>query len=113
MDNRTNWQLYDNESLDISECQSWTLRSHTLTGARTRDFRWVFADLVMLLVIVLGNVLTILAVKLSRRLRNVVSNRLIASLALSDLVVGLSLLYDLFFYLNSGLGGHKATCLSR
>ncbi|XP_016845621.1 histamine H2 receptor [Nasonia vitripennis] len=74
---------------------------------------WVVADVVVLIVILLGNILTILAVRLSRRLRNVTSNQLILSLAISDLVVGVAVLYHLFFFVNRFLSANKATCLLR
>ena len=74
---------------------------------------WVVVDVLLLVIIVLGNVLTILAVRLSRRLRNVTSNQLVLSLAISDLVVGLAVLYHLFFFLGKGLDANKTTCLLR
>lgn len=74
---------------------------------------WIVADVVVLIVILLGNILTILAVRLSRRLRNVTSNQLILSLAISDLVVGVAVLYHLFFFVSNFLSANKATCLLR
>ncbi|XP_011502148.1 PREDICTED: D(3) dopamine receptor [Ceratosolen solmsi marchali] len=77
------------------------------------DICWVLVDVVVLITILLGNILTILAVRLSRRLRSVTSNHLILSLAISDFIVGLAVLYHLFFFLSSSLNNNKATCLMR
>ena len=77
------------------------------------SFWWAFLDVLLFLIIVCGNILTILAVRLSRRLRHVVSNYLILNLAISDLLVGLTLLYHLAFYFSETINKTIATCVLR
>ncbi|XP_037938790.1 histamine H2 receptor [Teleopsis dalmanni] len=60
-----------------------------------------------------GNMLTIIAVRTCRRLRSIISNTFILSLAVSDFVVGLTLPYHVAFYLGSGLGTSHEFCLLR
>lgn len=74
---------------------------------------WIFVDSFLLIVIVSGNVLTILAIAWARKLRSVVSNYFILNLAVSDLLVGASLLYHQAFYMGHSLNHNKAMCISR
>ena len=74
---------------------------------------WAIIDGFLLVAILCGNILTILAVRFSRRLRAVISNHFVLSLAISDLLVGLTLPYHLAFYLGLGLGSNKNFCLLR
>jgi muscarinic acetylcholine receptor len=74
---------------------------------------WAILDGMLLVAILCGNILTILAVRYSRRLRSVISNQFVLSLAISDILVGLTLPYHLAFYLNTQLGGSKPFCLLR
>lgn len=74
---------------------------------------WAIIDGLLLVAILCGNILTILAVRLSRRLRSVISNHFVLSLAISDILVGLTLPYHLTFYLGSNLGASKQFCLLR
>lgn len=74
---------------------------------------WAIIDVILFFIIVFGNVLTILAVKMSRRLRHVISNYLIMNLAISDLLVGLTLPYHLGFYFSESLNKTEATCILR
>lgn len=74
---------------------------------------WAIIDGLLLIAILCGNVLTILAVRYSRRLRSVISNLFVLSLAISDILVGLTLPYHLTFYLGSSLGSNKYLCLLR
>lgn len=74
---------------------------------------WAVIDGVLLVFIVGGNILTILAVRFSRRLRTVISNLFILSLAISDMVVGFTLPYHLAFYMGSNLGNDRGWCLLR
>nr|CAD7257209.1 unnamed protein product [Timema shepardi] len=48
-----------------------------------------------------------------RRLYSLISNKFVASLAVSDLLVGLTIPYHTAFYLNDSLCKNKALCLSR
>lgn len=74
---------------------------------------WSIVDGSLMLLIVSGNTLTILAVTLSRRLSSLVSNQFVLNLAISDLMVGLTLPYHLVFYLNEDFGKIKWSCLMR
>jgi muscarinic acetylcholine receptor len=74
---------------------------------------WAIIDGMLLIAILCGNILTILAVRYSRRLRSVISNLFVLSLAISDILVGLTLPYHLTFYLGSSLGSSKHWCLLR
>jgi len=60
-------------------------------------------DSFLLIVIVLGNVLTILAILWARKLRNIISNYFILNLAVSDLLVGVTLLYNITIYVTDEL----------
>ncbi|PSN46479.1 hypothetical protein C0J52_06891 [Blattella germanica] len=74
---------------------------------------WSILDGTLLVIILCGNILTILAIRCSRRLSNVMSNHFVMSLAISDLFVGLTLPYHMAFYLSSTLGNDKETCILR
>lgn len=74
---------------------------------------WAILDGILLVAILSGNILTILAVRCSRRLRGVISNQFVLSLAISDILVGLTLPYHLAFYLSTELGDSKRLCLLR
>lgn len=74
---------------------------------------WSIIDSVLFITIVCGNCLTIAAVQLSRRLRSVVSNLFILSLAISDLLVGLTIPYHLAFYLDVTLGQSRSVCIMK
>lgn len=74
---------------------------------------WTIIDGLLMIFILWGNTLTILAVTLSRRLSNLISNKFVLNLAISDLSVGLTLPYHLAFYLNDDLGRMKITCVLR
>lgn len=74
---------------------------------------WAIIDGFLLVAILCGNILTILAVRFSRRLRSVTSNLFVLSLAVSDILVGLTLPYHLTFYLGYNFGSNKYLCLLR
>lgn len=74
---------------------------------------WSIVDGALMLLIISGNTLTILAVTTSRRLSSLVSNQFVLNLAISDLMVGLTLPYHLVFYLNDDFGKVKWSCLMR
>lgn len=76
-------------------------------------FIWAIIDGVLMICILCGNILTILAVRYHRRLRLLISNLFVLSLALSDIFVGLTLPYHLAFYMGNELGRHKHFCLLR
>ncbi|XP_043280231.1 5-hydroxytryptamine receptor 1B [Venturia canescens] len=74
---------------------------------------WAILDGLLFIIIVVGNILTILAVRLTRKLRQVSSNLFVLNLAISDLMVGFTLIYHLAFYMYKSLGEHKPTCILR
>lgn len=74
---------------------------------------WGIVDIALVLWICGGNAFTILAIAWSRRLRTVTSNWFVLALALSDLLVGITLPYHLAFYMGSGLGDRHGWCLLR
>ncbi|EZA62475.1 Alpha-1A adrenergic receptor [Ooceraea biroi] len=73
---------------------------------------WIVEGFIFI-AIVLGNALTIMAIVWSRRLRSVMSNYFILSLAASDLLVGLTLPYHLAFYMTDTLHHKKFFCILR
>lgn len=74
---------------------------------------WAIIDGFLVVTILGGNTLTILALHYSRRLRSVISNMFVLSLALSDMVVGLTLPFHLAFYMTRELGQIEHWCLLR
>lgn len=75
---------------------------------------WAVVDMLLMVIIIGENILTICALRISRKLANLLSNHFVCSLAFSDLMVGLMLPYHLAFYVkSSGLGDCKYTCLLR
>lgn len=74
---------------------------------------WAFINVVLFVCILGGNALTIIAVRTCRRLRCLISNLFILSLAASDFIVGLALPYHLSFYLGSNMGKVHGLCLTR
>lgn len=74
---------------------------------------WSVIDSVLIFAILCGNILTICAIKLSRRISTLISNQFIFSLALSDLMVGLTIPYHLAFFIGETLGKQKFTCILR
>lgn len=74
---------------------------------------WSAVDGFLVVMIICGNVLTILAVRYSRRLRSIISNLFILSLAISDMIVGFTLPYHLAFYVGTKLGTVRFWCILR
>ncbi|XP_031347147.1 histamine H2 receptor [Photinus pyralis] len=70
-------------------------------------------DGLLMLFVLCGNVLTICAVKLSRKLSAVLSNQFILSLALSDIMVAISLPYHFVFFMEGGLHANSVFCVLR
>ncbi|KAL0871574.1 hypothetical protein ABMA27_004107 [Loxostege sticticalis] len=88
-------------------------RARAETADLYNFWAWSIIDGALMVLIVSGNTLTILAVTLSRRLSSLVSNQFVLNLAISDLMVGLTLPYHLVFYLDSSVGKIKWSCLMR
>lgn len=86
---------------------------HPYSEIRENVIIWSIIDGFLFISIVCGNCLTIAAVQLSRRLRSVVSNLFILSLAISDLLVGLTIPYHLAFYLDVTLGESHFVCIMK
>ncbi|XP_002067385.2 octopamine receptor Oamb [Drosophila willistoni] len=74
---------------------------------------WLIINAILFVIVLGGNILTIVAVRTCRNLRSVISNLFILSLAVSDFMVGLALPYHLAFYLGSDLGRIRGFCLMR
>lgn len=74
---------------------------------------WVTVFCIIIFFAVVGNVLTLLAIIASRQLSSMISNQFIFSLAISDLLVGLSVPYHMCFYLVHSFGESKDRCLLR
>lgn len=102
------------EENDIAEALASASTSASPASAiMPEDVFWIFVDCFLFITIVLGNVLTIVAIAVTRRLRNVLSNYLVLNLAVSDLLVGISLPYHLVFYLHGQLSHEKVICVLR
>lgn len=86
---------------------------HPFSGIRENIVWWIIIDGFIFISIVCGNCLTIAAVQLSRRLRSVVSNLFILSLAISDLLVGLTIPYHLIFYIDESLSQSHLVCIMK
>jgi muscarinic acetylcholine receptor len=74
---------------------------------------WISVYCVIICAAVAGNILTLLATTTSRQLSAMVANQFISSLAVSDLLVGMSIPYHMCFYLMESFGHSRATCLVR
>lgn len=74
---------------------------------------WATIDISLMIFIFCGNTLTILAIGLSRRLRLILSNWFVLSLAMSDMLVGITLPYHMTFYLRTELGRFHLWCMLR
>ncbi|KAJ8915753.1 hypothetical protein NQ315_004565 [Exocentrus adspersus] len=62
---------------------------------------------------VLGNSLTVSAILFSKKLSTVIANYFVFSLAVSDLLVGLSIPYHMCFYIMTDFGNSEPNCLFR
>lgn len=91
----------------------WTNKTQEGETPDLNYWAWCFLDGVLMVLIISGNTLTILAVTLSRRLSSLVSNQFVLNLAISDLMVGLTLPYHIVFYLDDDFGKIKWSCLMR
>lgn len=76
-------------------------------------YLWAFINAILLICILGGNALTIIAVRTCHRLRSLISNMFICSLAVSDFVVGLGLPYHVSFYMGTNWGHIHELCLIR
>ncbi|XP_018325254.1 5-hydroxytryptamine receptor 1A [Agrilus planipennis] len=68
-------------------------------------------DFILAFVNLSGNTLTIVALNLSKKLSALLSNQFIFNLALSDILVGLSILYHDLFYIGVGYEKIKYLCI--
>lgn len=87
--------------------------SDRVTSIQSDVVFWGVVDGILVVTILSGNTLTILALRFSRKLRSIISNMFVLSLAISDIVVGFTLPYHLAFYMGSGLGHTEIWCLLR
>lgn len=74
---------------------------------------WGVIDSILILAILTGNILTICAVKWSRKLSAVLSNQFIFSLAISDIMVAISFPYHFAFFVVETLSTTRELCLLR
>lgn len=93
-------------------CEHSNTTSSTEEALNSHTF-WSILDCALVVIILCGNTLTILAIRCSRRLSNAMSNHFVLSLAISDLVVGLTLPYHTAYHLSDALGKEKETCILR
>ncbi|XP_058442713.1 histamine H2 receptor [Malaya genurostris] len=105
----------DTEKMESQLNETTTVRAFAdrVTVINDDLFIWAIIDGILMVCILSGNILTILAVRFHRRLRQLLSNLFVLSLALSDIFVGLTLPYHLAFYMGNELGHHKHFCLLR
>ncbi|XP_062540117.1 histamine H2 receptor-like [Armigeres subalbatus] len=103
------------DTMEPSTLDTTTVRVYAdrVTAISEDLFIWAIIDGVLMICILSGNILTILAVRYHRRLRLLISNLFVLSLAMSDIFVGLTLPYHLAFYMGNELGRHKHFCLLR
>ncbi|CAH1158838.1 unnamed protein product [Phyllotreta striolata] len=74
---------------------------------------WMFMGVGTTFGTIVGNVLTLFAILLSKKLSSMMANYFVFSLAVSDLMVGLSLPYHMLFYTLDDFGSLKYACLLR
>lgn len=74
---------------------------------------WGVIDLVIIIFTLAGNILTAVAIKISRKLNGVLSNQFIFNLAISDIMVAIFIPYHYAFSIGETLGSQKTTCLLR
>ncbi|XP_045462795.1 histamine H2 receptor [Harmonia axyridis] len=79
----------------------------------TGSVLWLFVYTAIVLMSVVGNTLTILAILTSRKLQNLLSNRFVLSLAVSDLLVGCSVPYHMVPHYWPEIFRHRMPCLLR
>lgn len=90
------------------------ITENTSEGLTTGEIVWTAVDSLIILATLAGNILTIFAIKLSRRISSIVSNQFILNLALSDLMVGLTIPYHLAFSIGNGdIKTKRETCVLR
>lgn len=74
---------------------------------------WIVINVLLIILIVIGNILTICAILMCKKLSSMVANQFIFSLALSDLLVGFSVPYHMLFYMTESIGSDRSTCIIR
>lgn len=74
---------------------------------------WMFTSIASAVGTIIGNVLTLSAILMSKKLSSMMANYFVFSLAVSDLMVGITLPYHMLFYTIDGFGNIKYTCLLR
>ncbi|XP_032520864.2 5-hydroxytryptamine receptor 1A [Danaus plexippus] len=96
-----------------NDSDDWWNATETSAPDLYNFWAWSIVDGGLMVLIISGNTLTVLAVTMSRRLSSLVSNQFVLNLAISDLMVGLTLPYHLVFYLDDDFGKIKWSCLMR
>ncbi|XP_054731197.1 histamine H2 receptor [Anastrepha obliqua] len=103
-------------STTIAETTTTTssaVTSTTIDAIDEATIFWATCNALIMVCILAGNALTILAITTCRRLRSLISNMFILSLAISDFAVGILLPYHIAFYLGSSLGQSRDFCVLR
>lgn len=104
------WPFANDASELIADASGRAVRQAEISSSM---LLWAAIDLVLMVWIFSGNTLTILAICWSRKLRSFTSNWFVLALAVSDLLVGVSLPYHLAFYMGSQLGRAHGWCMLR
>ncbi|KAL3284203.1 hypothetical protein HHI36_018367 [Cryptolaemus montrouzieri] len=79
----------------------------------TGSILWLLVYSLIIVVSIVGNILTIIAILTTRKLRSLYSNRFVLSLAVSDLLVGCSIPYHMLPYYYLDMSKNKVPCLLR
>ncbi|XP_056647975.1 5-hydroxytryptamine receptor 1A [Diorhabda carinulata] len=74
---------------------------------------WMVTSIGTTFLTILGNTLTLCTILMSKKLSSLTANYFIFSLAVSDLMVGVSIPYHMLFYTKSDFGAVKIRCLLR
>lgn len=82
-------------------------------AATSSNYVWMVVDMILMMVIIIGNSTTLYVIWHTRRLSSIMSNQFVTSLGISDIFLGLTLPYHLTFYLCNGLSTSKVTCILR
>lgn len=92
---------------------NWQNDTSTIYEEYSGTIIWFVVNVLLISVTVSGNLLTITAILVTRKLRTILANQFVFSLAVSDLLVGLTIPYHMAFYVIQDFGLGKVNCLLR